>query len=298
MPEQIIRNSAGEILHGPQMLPDGRTLLLTVAKNTDEGWDRAQIIAHSLVDGTRRILVDGGSDGRYIRSGHLLYAVSGTLFAVPFDTSTLTVTGQAVPVVVGVRRASGAQTGTAQMAVSDTGTLVYVTGPAIPRPGTRTLVLSGGRGEPVPLRIPPAVYVHPRLSPDGRTVAVGRNDGQSSDIWTYDLSGNAEIKRLTFGGGSRFPTWSGDSRRVTFQSTRDGDKGLWWQPADGGAAERLTKAAPDEEHVPESWSRDGTRLLFSVRKDSAFSLWVFTLSGVAERELLPRWAMVCLRAYR
>ena len=78
----------------------------------------------------------------------------------------------------------------------------------------------------------------------------------ASDIWTYDLSGTTEIRRLTFDGKSRFPVWSSDSRRVTFQSARDGDRGIFWQFADGsGTAERLTTAAADEEHVPESWSR-------------------------------------------
>jgi len=67
---------------------------------------------------------------------------------------------------------------------------------------------------------------------------------------------------------------------VTFQSARDGDRGMFWQFANGsGTAERLTTAAADEEHVPESWSRDGARLLFSVVKGSRHALWVLTLDG-------------------
>jgi eukaryotic-like serine/threonine-protein kinase len=279
-PERLVAVGAGEIFHGPQMLPDGRTLLFTVAKNVEEDrWDSAQVVAQSLVDGTRRVLIERGSDGRYVPSGHLLYTVGGTVYAVPFDMRTLTITGKPVSVIAGVRRATGAQTGATQLAVSETGTLAYVPGPATTSLTTRSLVLGDGRGEVVSLKIPPAVYVHPRISPDGRVLAVGRNDGSSSDIWTYDLSGKTEIKRLTFGGGSRFPVWSADSRRVTFQAVRDGVRAIWWQPADGGTAERLTNPDRDEEHVPESWSWDGTRLLFSVRKGAAFSLWVFTLPG-------------------
>jgi Tol biopolymer transport system component len=96
----------------------------------------------------------------------------------------------------------------------------------------------------------------------------------------YDLSEQTEIRRLTFGGNNRFPVWSGDGRRVTFQSGRDGDRAIFWQSADGASgAERLTKPAQGEEHIPESWSRDGKRLLFSVFKDAKFSLWVWTLDG-------------------
>ena len=81
-------------------------------------------------------------------------------------------------------------------------------------------MLGDGRGEPTPLNVTPAAYVHPRVSPNGLVLAVGRNDGQSSDIWTYELSGKTEIKRLTFEGNNRFPVWAGD-RRVAFQSTRE-----------------------------------------------------------------------------
>ena len=64
-------------------------------------------MAHSLVDGTRRVLIEGGSDARYLPTGHLVYVLGGTIFAVPFDAESLMVTGTPVPVIVGVRRATG-----------------------------------------------------------------------------------------------------------------------------------------------------------------------------------------------
>ena len=113
-----------------------------------------------------------------------------------------------------------------------------------------------------------------------RRSPLGGTTDSESDIWTYDLSGATEIRRLTFGGNNRFPVWFSDSRRVAFQSARDGDRGIFWQNADGtGTAERLTTAAAGEEHVPESWSRDGTRMLFAVVKGANRALWVFTLDG-------------------
>src|SRR6185295_17303119 len=113
-----------EWAHGPQMLPGGRTLIYTLAKGSDEDrWDKAQIIAHSLVDGTKRVLVEGGSDARYLPTGHLVYTVGGTTFAVTFDAESLVVTGTPVPVIVGVRRPSGLATGAAQLAISTNGAL-------------------------------------------------------------------------------------------------------------------------------------------------------------------------------
>jgi Tol biopolymer transport system component len=177
------------------------------------------------------------------------------------------------------------------VAVAEAGTLAYVPGSAattftqtLPNASARfymyRLVLGDSRSDAVALAMPPAAYIQPRVSPDGRTVAVGRNDGQQSDIWTYDLSGKSELRRLTFGGHNRFPVWSADSRRVAFQSEREGDRAIFWQAADGtGATERLTKPGDGEEHIPEAWSRDGNHLLFSVAKGSRYSLWALTLDG-------------------
>jgi serine/threonine-protein kinase len=278
-PERLVMTGRDEIIHGPQMLPGGRTILFTVARVVgDDRWDKAQIVAQSFVDGNRRVLVDGGSDGRYVSSGHLLYSVGGTIYGAPFDPDSLVV-GRAAPVIPGVRRASGGQTGGTHFAVSETGTLAYVPGPATGFSNARSLVVGNGREQPVALKAPAAVYAHPRVSSDGRLLAVARIDDASSDIWTYDLSGTMAMQRLTLGGGNRFPVWSADGRRVTFQSIRDGDAAIWWQHIAGGTAERLTRPAKDEAHVPEAWSRDGTRLLFSVRKGAVYSLWVFTLAG-------------------
>ena len=281
--ELIAKVALEERAYGPQMLPGGETVLFTVGKNVSlsaDGWDKAQVVAQSLTGGTRKILIDIGSDGRYLPSGHLLYAASGTMFAAPFDVESLTVTGAPVPVVVGVRRTTGRGTPARYLALSETGTLVYVPGPATTSSAVASLVLGDSRGDSAPLKIPAGEFAHPRVSPDGSVLAVMRSSGQESDISIYDLSGKAEIRRLTFDGSSRFPVWSGDGRRVTFQSAHDSDRAIFWQPADGtGTAERLTKPAQGEDHRPESWSRDGKYLLFSVVKDANFALWVLPLDS-------------------
>ena len=282
-PERIVSIGSDEVAHGPQMLPDGRTVLFTLAKATgDDRWDKALIVAQSRGDGTRRVLIEGGSDARYLETGHLLYAVGGTMFAVPFDASTLTITGAAVPAIVGVRRAVGGANGGAHLTVSTTGTLVYIPGPATTFAAGGSLVIGDDRSDPTPLKVPVGVYAHPRVSPNGRLLAVSRSEGGASDIWTYELSGATEMQRLTFGGQSRFPIWSADSRRVTYQSVRD--RGIWWEAVDGGTPERLTSPPDNEEHIPEAWSPDGSRLLFGIRKASVSSLWVFT---PADRKTMP-----------
>ena len=182
-PQQIVSVAADEWAYGPQMLPGGRTLMYTIAKGSDlERWDKARVVAHSLVDGTTRVLIEGGSDARYLPTGHLIYVLGGTIFAVPFDAESLMVTGTPVPVIVGVRRGSGLVTGTAQMAVSTNGTLAYLPGPANPST-TRSLLIGDGSSEPVALKIPPVCTStrarHPtaRRSPLGGTTDRNQTSG-------------------------------------------------------------------------------------------------------------------------
>ena len=76
------------------------------------------------------------------------------------------------------------------------------------------------------------------------------------------------------------PCWS-----HTFQSNREGDLAIFWQRADGtGTAERLTKPERGISHVPESWSPQGERFLFSVAKGSSVSLWTFS---VPDKKIAP-----------
>jgi len=95
-------------------------------------------------------------DGRVVSSGlaspkgaerdgaYLIYSWDGTLFAQAFIPTTLQVAGQAVPIVEDVTKVNGA--GTAQCALSETGTFVFVPEP-IPAAVPSELVRVGQGGE-------------------------------------------------------------------------------------------------------------------------------------------------------
>jgi serine/threonine-protein kinase len=277
-PETLVSLAPDERAYGPQMLPDGKTLLYALMKGAAQNvWDRADIVAHSLTTGARRTLVQGGSHGRHLPTGHLVYALGGVLLAVPFDPVRLEVTGVPVPVVEGVMRSAS---GGAQFATSNTGSLVYVTGPASIASSRQSsnLALLDEKGALEVLKLPASAYEAPRISPDGKRVAFGLDDGREANIWVYALDGTGSPRRLTFGGNNRFPIWSADGSRVAFQSDREGDLAIFWQPADvSGGAKRLTKADAGTAHVPESWSRTDDVLLFSAIKGGKVSLWTLTV---------------------
>src|SRR5262249_49496868 len=99
-PELILAPTGGGIPHRPPVLPGSHGLLFTSLTGSD-----AKIFVQPLPSGDRRLLIDDGSDARYLPIGHLIYSLSGNLLVVPFDLKNLKVTGRAVPVVESVELA-------------------------------------------------------------------------------------------------------------------------------------------------------------------------------------------------
>jgi hypothetical protein len=272
------------------MLPDGRHVLFTVATGTSaDRWDKAKVVLQSLDSNDRETLIDGGSDGRVLPTGHIVYALGGTLLAVPFDLRRLKVSGTQVSILEGVRRGNtpDLNPGVAHFSVSNTGSLVYVPGPVSPTAVDKEFVRVDLKGGIQRLKLAPSRYETPRVSPDGRYLAFGTEDGKEAIVWIYDLSGTSSPRQLTVGGRNRYPIWSADGKRVAFQSDREGDLSIWWQRADGkGPAERLTTPEPQMSHVPESWSPKHNTFLFSsvTIGGRGTSLWTYSLQ---DRKLEP-----------
>ena len=134
-PETLVRVKEDEVAHGPQMLPDGRHVLFTVATGTSaDRWDKAKVVLQALNSDDRKTLIDGGSDGRVLPTGHIVYALGGTLLAAPFDLRRLEVKGGPVAILEGLRRGNTPEInpGVAHFSVSTNGALIYVPGPVSP----------------------------------------------------------------------------------------------------------------------------------------------------------------------
>ena len=274
-PELLIPVEEGEV-HGPQMLPGGEWVLFTLAAG-QASWDEAQIVVQSATTGERIVLIDGGQDGRYLSTGHLVYLLNNVLFAVPFDIGARQVTGGPVPLVEGVRKAtSGLARGAAQFSVSTNGSLVYVPS-SVGGDNVVSLVWVGRDGDEERIPAPARAYDNPRVSPDGTRVAVDIADGDNTDVWIWDLA-RETLTQLTFDEGvDDVPLWTPDSARVVFSSSREGG-GLFWKAADGtGQVERLK----DGLARPYAWAADG-RLIF----EQAFDIGVLTMEGERTVEML------------
>jgi serine/threonine-protein kinase len=262
-PQLVTRFQKGELYHvWPEFLPDSSGVLFVSGR---------QIAVQSIKSGERRDLVLDGTTPRYASSGYLTYEQKGNLMAVPFDLQRLEINGTALPVVEGVLQSAS---GGSQYSLSATGSLIYVPGGV---QSTQTkLVWVSRSGEERPLAAAPHAYAYPRLSPDGRRVAVSIAD-EGTQIWFYDLARDT-LTRATFESTNSFPVWTPDGKRIAFYSTKDGTPNLYWELADGsGGLERLTTS--EYVHNPNSFSPDGQLLaFFEVNPTTQRDIWILRLS--------------------
>jgi eukaryotic-like serine/threonine-protein kinase len=278
-PEVVVPVAEREEAWGPQLLPGGDAILFTLGTRGMSSWDQASIVMQSLRSKERKTLVTHATHGRYLPTGHLIFGRGGVLFAVPLDLKLQQVVGEPIAVVEGVRRAAPGTTGAVHVAVSDTGTLVYLPGPVSSSGASLQLAIFDRAGTAEALSVPLGPYSHPRISPDGVSVAVGVDDGKELQVWIYGMSKSSAARRLTFGGNNRLAEWSADGKRVAFQSTREGDAGIWWQRADGSdAATRLTRPGPEAAHVPQSFSPDGLHLIYDEIKADRVNVWDLSIA--------------------
>ncbi len=243
----------------PEALPGGHAILYTIYGS---GGVRQARIAARRLDGTdAKILVEGGNNAHYVPGGHLVYAtVPSSLMAVPFDLGRLEVTGAPVPVQEGVVAKGN---GAANFSIAGDGTLVYLRGGGTVFQTGRGFQWVGRDGKPLG---PVATQVegprYPRLSPDGRRLAVTLGPSNQGNIWVIDVTGATQPLELTFKGHNVVPLWRPDGKYLVFTSDRSGQRNLFGIPADGSVLEPDRLSVSDYEQAPAAWSPDGQWVLF------------------------------------
>ncbi|MGH7693347.1 MAG: TolB family protein [Gemmatimonadaceae bacterium] len=259
-PTRVTTASATPSMHAwPQLLHNGSAVLYTnVAK---PGADRATIEVLSLRDGSRKVLVNGGTYGRYL-SGYLTYVNQGTLYAAPFDVDRLTLGSPAVPVLDDI--AYSPTFGYAQMDVSKTGTLVYRRAAGT---GRTLAVWLDSAGVTQPLVDTPGRYFWPRLSPDGQRLALAVVDGGLTAVSFYERSGG-RTTRVSGPAQHSASVWSPDARFVVMS----GATGISWMPAAGGTPQPLVQSGAIQ--VPWTFTPNGDRLAFhEMNPATGMDLW-------------------------
>ena len=249
--------ASGETMHRwPQVLPGEKAILFTV---TGGGSNADRIAVLSLETGEYRTVIEAGYYGKYVPTGHIVYALGGTLMAAPFNLAKLQITGPPAPVLQGVRDNSGFAL--ANFDFSEDGSLVYLPDTAAGRATLVAVDRTGGEVQALvaePLENPRGI----RVSPDGRRLAlITGSGGDVGDLWVYPLDGRPPT-RLTFAGSDGTPVWVQDGSQIAFSSTREDGRNLYKIPSDGSNLEpELLLKSPHVKYL-RAWSQQTEELIF------------------------------------
>lgn len=245
----------------PELLPDGRTVLITVlpfrtaAVRLDAAESpQARIEAVDLQSGTRKTILRNGGAPRLIGGRYLAYLAGRQLKVVAFDIDRVEALGEPLNAVP--------TTNSSAFGGSSSGSLIYLSASGVP---DTEPVWVDGSGRQEPLGAPVLPYVYPELSPDGTRVAfvvVNRTRGDR-DVWLWDIARKVMSQPIDDRTDNATVAWSPDSRRLAFGSARDkGVVNTYWQAIDGSSTGgRIARSS--STRLPVVFTLD-RRLLLSV----------------------------------
>ncbi len=175
--------------------------------------------------------------------GVLFHIVLG--FVAPFDQERLEVTGPAHAILDGV----GVTALGVELAISDRGTLMYVSGTTgfaaqpvwVDRQGRAELI------DPEWTYPTASLYSTVALSPDGSRLITSQSDATGQHLFVKQLPRGPNMQ-LTFAGSVNSRAfWTREGREILFVSDRSGVNQVWRQVADGSAPADSVAATPANE---------------------------------------------------
>jgi Tol biopolymer transport system component len=260
----------------PRALPDDRRALVAIRAKAATRTDDPSQVAIVGPSGEHRVLVEQGGTPALVRTGtqesspaFLVFGRGGRLWAARLDVERGALIGTPQAVVDNVEmRANGDG---AQYAVAENGTLAYL------EASQTQLVWVDRGGASTPISPALRRFAMPRVSPDGRTVAVEVQD-VPHQVWLLDPGRDLLTPITQTKDGSHNFAWSPDGRAIVFTASAGATTSIMWMPADGSRAPE-TVLAPNDAGAPwvEAWSRDGRWLAVTRRKASASDLHVVPL---------------------
>lgn len=258
-PEVLAESAdAGVEFRWPEILPSGRAVLATrVTSSTD-----FEVIA-VMSPGAPVSTVLKGASNPIVVGDYLLYAPQLSrdsnsrfrgLFGVRFNRDRMESVGTPFPVVDDLHVRPG---GAAEVSVAETGLMVSM--PMLRR-DTR-VVWVDRQGTMKPLIDVPGEYWTPRISPDGRVVAL-TIPGSRPGLFVHDI-GRGTRDRVATKGEDYSPVWSPDGRLLA--SCSDGVGGIAWRSLRPGGE---TQQVATGQHVHlTNWSPNGRFIIFEAEAE-------------------------------
>jgi Tol biopolymer transport system component/tRNA A-37 threonylcarbamoyl transferase component Bud32 len=284
-PLTVVDSAHGEVGHRwPVVVDDGNTVLYASWRGDNA---TARIGVASIKTGKSKTLDLAGTFPFGYVDGEAVFArADGAIVSVPVDLKRGEVTGDPLILASGVL--VGAR-GPAKAALTKSGTLIYAAG----SPGTRLMLTDSiGRAISTVVELGAlSLLSQPRISPDGRKLAVALQGGGNSDIWVYDLSDKTRFRLTATDSLSEgIPNWSPDGRRVMYMTAlKSGGSTLSSQTADGSSPpEVLVRFSPQQGRGLCTLTPDGRAVVCRIggRGVTNAQLWLHSLVGDTTSRLL------------
>lgn len=250
----------------PSFLPDGRHFLY--AESGGPADPQGETISIGSLDGDSPKQIAAKSAGNAVyAAGFLIYGHDHVLWAQPFDLLRLNFSGTAVS-ITSQELDQERSFSHSEFSVSSNGVLVFR---SLSDLNARLIWFGADGKEAEP--IGQTGYLDPRLSPDGRFLAVASDEERNGKlvISVFDLARGIS-NRLTNGGHENSPAWSPDGKRISFRTI----DALNEVAADGSGTSRiLLRSGAYLGHM--DWSADG-HLIFTDISGGAPMLKVYSAS--------------------
>jgi Tol biopolymer transport system component len=262
----------------PSFLPDGKRFVYYASSGT--GTEPGSIYLGRLGSLDAKLLGPAHSTAVFAPPGYLIYARGESIVAHRFDDKSETLVGDAVP-IIGSMGSSLTVSGLRSIAVAGNGTLIY----RDDKRGNNQIVWVDRTGRQLGILpdVESAWHYGPRLSPDGRFLAVSHLESRSGlgEIWVHDIARNL-ADRLTLGAGDDYlPTWvKPDGREIIFSSGRAKAVGALYRIASDRPGNGTLWLTAETAQVPSATTPDGRRVVFErTDPQGKVSLYIRDLDG-------------------
>ena len=294
-PEVLVPQNPGEgSFFSVSALP-GVGALVTVLPVPGQAGSHARVALWASGARELKTLIDDARYGVY-SGGYVVYARQQGSYAMAFDRDTRTVSGPEIEVLKG---------GTAQASIAEkTGLIAYIRGGSgLVDPSHLALLDPAGR---LVRTLPDKIQLprFPRVSPDGKRVAISGGPLNFPSLWVVNLASPDTPIRLTDRTGANLPIWEKGGAALLYTNTLPPVRGLLSLPADGSAPDgaillpdkyvtAVDGSMPDGKSIlfEKNDAKTGTDLMLLDRESKQITPWLQTPNDEGEASVSPdgRW---------
>ena len=277
-PEPVTTLEQGDSGHyWPHFLPDDRHYLYTAWN--EEASKRAVLVG--VLGGKEKTrVVAAESNAAYSEPGFLLFRRGNAVYAQPFNWTKPVLSGEPARVADEISFVSS--NGWTDFSASPGGVLAYFQdagGVGASNSAEWQLAWADRGGRVLETPGPPAVYRGVEVSPDGKRIAVHREDSKGGDIIVLEPRGSTTSLTFDASHHNSSPVWSPKGDRIVYSALEKGKWGLYQVLSSGSGTEELLYES-ESPKAPMSWSPDGQRIVFwTLDPKNGGDLWVLPLEG-------------------